>query len=352
MIYGAELSTAWADHLADRKPDAPTVISTFAGCGGSSLGYSMAGYRELLAVEWDDHAVEMFCRNFPDVPVHHGDIAQLDPASVELPPDGLDVLDGSPPCQGFSTSGRRQMHDSRNNLFREYARLLDAWAPRAFVMENVSGMVRGKMRLVFTEALHALKTAGPGYQVRTRLLDASWFRVPQARQRLIFIGIRSDLSAEPKHPEAISRPLTVRDAWADLDGPGRYMPLTGKIAALAPLMPPGRNGKEVLLRAGRQGGFWDNWRLRWDRPSRTLTRSTTALIHPDEDRPLGAREAARLQSFPDEFDWGPSSTWSQAFARIGNSVPPLLMRAIAMSLRDQLDRIDLGRTDGQVRTAS
>ena len=97
------------------------MISLFAGCGGSSLGYSMAGYRELLAVEWDDHAVETFKLNFPDVPVWHGDIAEL---SVEeclrlagLRPGQLDVLDGSPPCQGFSTAGKRKIDDGRNQLF-------------------------------------------------------------------------------------------------------------------------------------------------------------------------------------------------------------------------------------------
>jgi DNA (cytosine-5)-methyltransferase 1 len=103
----------------------------------------MAGYRELLAVEWDDHAVETFKLNFPDVPVWHGDIAEL---SVEerlritgLQPGELDVLDGSPPCQGFSTVGKRKMEDGRNQLFREYVRLLRGLKPKVLVMENVSG---------------------------------------------------------------------------------------------------------------------------------------------------------------------------------------------------------------------
>ena len=105
--YPELLDAAWSAHLAPREPGAPTVISLFAGCGGSSLGYSMAGYRELLAVEWDDNAVETFAMNFPGVPVFHGDIADL---TVEralemagIRPGDLDVLDGSPPCQGFTT---------------------------------------------------------------------------------------------------------------------------------------------------------------------------------------------------------------------------------------------------------
>jgi DNA (cytosine-5)-methyltransferase 1 len=171
------------------------VISLFAGCGGSSLGYSMAGYRELLAVEWDDHAVETFKLNFPDVPIWHGDIAEL---SVEeclriakLNPGELDVLDGSPPCQGFSTAGKRRMNDGRNQLFKEYVRLLRGLKPKVLVMENVSGMVKGKMRLIFVEILRELKSSG--YHVSARLMNAMYYGVPQSRQRMIFIGVREDL---------------------------------------------------------------------------------------------------------------------------------------------------------------
>ena len=130
-------------------------MSTFAGCGGSSLGYTLAGGKVRLAVEWDDNAVETYRLNFPDTPIYHGDIAKL---SVDeclrlsgLKVGELDIFDGSPPCQGFSTAGRRKLDDSRNQLFREYVRLLQGLQPRAFVMENVAGMVKGKMRLVFVE---------------------------------------------------------------------------------------------------------------------------------------------------------------------------------------------------------
>ena len=159
------LDEAWQQHLAPRDKNAPTVISTFAGCGGSSLGYSMAGYRELLAVEWDNNAVETFKLNFPGVPVYHGDIAKL---SVDecmrlaglSEPGELDLLDGSPPCQGFSTAGKRNIDDDRNQLFREYVRLLRGLRPKVFVMENVSGLVKGKMKLVFAEIMRELKPAG------------------------------------------------------------------------------------------------------------------------------------------------------------------------------------------------
>lgn len=346
MSYGAELSSAWADHLAPRKPDAPTVVSTFAGCGGSSLGYSMAGYRELLAVEWDDHAVDVFKRNFPDIPMHHGDITDVDPAVIGLAPGELDVLDGSPPCQGFSTAGSRRIEDPRNDLFRQYVRLLGAWQPRAFIMENVTGLVKGRMRLKFVEILDALKSAGPGYAVTARVLNASMLNVPQARQRLIVIGMRNDLDVTPRHPLPVTRPLSVRDAWADLDHPGEAPRPDPKYknAALIPHIGPGQTGADALKAAGRKAMWFGISRLAWDRPAPTILRSfdkaaATGFLHPRENRWVGVRELSRLHSIPDEYDWGPSS-YAQIHWRIGNSVPPLMMRAVAGTVRDLLDEAD------------
>lgn len=196
MTYFEILDAAWQEHLTPKDVNAPTVISTFAGCGGSSLGYSMAGFRELLAVEWDNNAVDTFRLNFPHVSVYHGDICKL---SVEeciklsglMQPGELDVLDGSPPCQGFSTAGKRQMSDTRNQLFLEYVRLLRGLQPKAFVMENVSGMIKGKMKLIFADIMRELKASG--YEVKTWLLNAKYFYVPQSRERLIFIGVRKNV---------------------------------------------------------------------------------------------------------------------------------------------------------------
>ena len=164
-----------------------TVISTFSGCGGSSLGYKLAGGDVRLAVEWDDNAVATYRLNFPDTPIYHGDIAKLTADECwrlsGLKPGELDILDGSPPCQGFSTAGKRDFGDDRNQLFREFVRLLKDLQPRVFVMENVSGMVKGKMKLIFAECLRELKAAG--YQVKARLLNAMYFDVPQNRARRI-----------------------------------------------------------------------------------------------------------------------------------------------------------------------
>lgn len=308
----------------------------FAGCGGSSLGYSMAGYRELLAVEWDDHAAQVFRRNLPDVKLYHGDIKNVDPSALGLAVGQLDVLDGSPPCQGFSMNGSRQLDDPRNQLFRQFVRLLRAWQPRVLVMENVAGMVIGDMRRLFAEILTELKAAG--YQVKARLVDSSYLGVPQMRKRMIFIGVRSDLGIMPVHPVPAQRPVTVRQAWEGLSDPGPVKPLRPSRAAVVPLIEPGGTGAHALKRRGGKPSLFSCVRLHWDRPSRTIVKdSGTDYLHPREERSIGIRELTRLQSFPDEYDWG-SSTYGQIQARCGNSVPPLMMRAVAAEIRSRILR--------------
>ena len=333
--YPALLDACWQEHLAPRADDAPTVISTFAGAGGSSLGYSMAGYRELLAVEWDDNAVETFRLNFPDVPVYHGDICKL---SVEecmrlaglTGPGELDVLDGSPPCQGFSTAGKRDFGDDRNQLFRQYVRLLRGLRPKVFVMENVSGMVKGIMKIIFADIMRELKASG--YIVSARLLNAMYFNVPQSRERMIFIGVRDDLGIVPSHPKAESRPVTVGQAWVggDIGEVGRLSPA---IANIIPHILPYGDGGDVTGKL-----FFSTKRLDWNYPSRTLNKdmvgSRSAMVHPDHDRTIGCGEAKRITSFPDSYQV--LSGYKFVIPILGNSVPPLFMRSIAGHIRREI----------------
>lgn len=302
----------------------------------------MAGFRELLAVEWDDNAVETFRLNFPDVPVYHGDIANL---SIDetlrltgLRPGELDVLDGSPPCQGFSVVGKRILDDSRNTLFREYVRLLRGLRPKTFVMENVPGMIKGKMKLVFAEILRALKASG--YRVSARVMNAMYFHVPQSRERVIFIGVRDDLDVMPSHPPALAWPPTTREALQDVVpatfGIFRANPAAQRVQAIIPRVLPGRNLSDSI---GGTHGF-TLIRLHWDRHSPTITKTVSlagryaGLIHPEEHRLLTIEELQRLASFPDAFRF--VGKYEDRWARIGNSVPPLFMRAIASHVREQM----------------
>lgn len=313
------LEEAWQQAHAPRDASAPTVISTFAGCGGSSLGYHMAGFRELLAVEWEQNAADTFRLNFPHVPLYHGDIAKL---SVDeclrlagAAPGELDVFDGSPPCQGFSTSGSREIGDQRNQLFREYCRLLEGLRPRAFVMENVSGMVKGDFKIVFAEILRTLKSCG--YRVKARLLNAMFFGVPQSRERMIFIGVREDIGREPSHPAGWSEPVMtsivhphfsqilrsgMRDNWCPAN---TMFPTITKAAG-------------TTSRTGYMSGGH-------------FVRTRESI----ERRPT-LQEFQLLGSFPSAFSF--AGKREDGVDRIGNSVPPLLMRSIARHVRTLIDR--------------
>ena len=322
--YPAILDVAWQKHLAPREADAPTVISTFAGAGGSSLGYSIAGYREMLAVEWDNNAVETFRLNFPEVPVYHGDICKL---SVEeclrlakVAPGELDVLDGSPPCQGFSTAGKRDMGDARNQLFREYVRLLRGLRPKVFVMENVSGMVKGKMKLIFAEIMRELKVSG--YRVSARLMNAMYFHVPQSRERMIFIGVRDDLGIEPSHPKAESRPVTVGEALSGI--------VPSFIKVCSDLY--GRYWRQA--KAGEAlGKSFADWKLDPNKSCPTL-RKKGGFLRWDASRWLARSEYASLGSYPSAFSFIGDEV--DGINRIGNSVPPLFMAAISRHIRQEI----------------
>jgi DNA (cytosine-5)-methyltransferase 1 len=339
--YPQMLDRAWQAHIAPRAQDAPTVVSLFAGCGGSSLGYSMAGYREVLAVEWDRVACSTLRRNFPSVPLHEGDIAKL---AVEealevsgLAEGELDLLDGSPPCQGFSTAGKRKVTDPRNSLFREYVRLLSGLRPRALVMENVTGLVKGRMRPVFVEILRELRASG--YRVKAAVLDARHLGVPQHRERLFFLGVREDLGVEPQFPgqkevNAAFAPwepcvLTLEDAFKGLPaqvGEG----FSADLAALSRRVLPWKDGSSIL-----PGHAFNQKRLAWDRPSRTVPKMVSTsrctygggLIHPDEDQHLTIAELKRIASIPDQYEL--AGAFQQRWAQVGNSVPPLMARAVA-----------------------
>jgi DNA (cytosine-5)-methyltransferase 1 len=202
-------------------------------------------------------------------------------------------------------------------------------------MENVAGMVRGKMRLVFVACLHELKASG--YRVSARVLDAMYFGVPQHRQRLIVIGVRDDLAPEPSHPVAVTWPIPIRVALeaarlvGEVEGDA---PTPGLKDAYGRLWPDVRPGTCAYQLIGK--GFSSCIKPHLDRPSPTLTKTQTGrgfatIVHPAEQPALSIREAAMIGSYPPAFRF--SGSYQEQWARIGNGVPPLLMRAIAEHLR-------------------
>lgn len=228
------------------------AISTFSGCGGSSLGYKMAGFRVLWASEFIPAAQDTYRANHPATILDTRDIRNVQASdildAIGMKPGELDLFDGSPPCASFSTAGKREAgwgkvkaySDTKqrtDDLFFEYSRLIKGVQPKVFVAENVSGLVKGTAKGYFLEILAELKSCG--YVVSAKLLDAQWLGVPQMRQRVIFVGVRNDLASQfgvkPVHPKPLAYRYSVRDAlpWIGETTPRAYRDRRGRSATTA-----------------------------------------------------------------------------------------------------------------------
>ena len=318
----------------------PTVISTFAGCGGSSLGYKWAGFEELLAIEWDQHAVDTFKLNF-DCPIWKKDMCEVTGKEIlkftGLNPGELDILDGSPPCQGFSTVGNRKINDSRNDLTYEYIRLIKELQPKVFVMENVSGMVKGNMKGKFKEIMIALKSTG--YNVKCKLMNSMYYGVPQSRERLIFIGAKDK---EPIYPEPLKKIITMKDAL-NKDGYIEYRANYSKnkvsiqkSAFTKPCLTITKtNSWKTYVEEQNNGQFDNKWKTA-NKPSFTIIKNPVLKVRNKEyvERSLTIDELKILSSFPKEFKL--EGSYNQQWARIGNAVMPKFMEHIARTIKKEL----------------
>lgn len=307
------------------------VVSTFAGCGGSSTGYEMAGCEVVAAVEWDPHAALCYHLNHPRTHLFEGDIANATGEKIlnatGLDVGDLDILDGSPPCQGFSTSGSRVLDDPRNVLFQQHIRLVRELRPRHVVIENVSGMIKGKMRTVAAEVVASLKAEG--YAVSAGLMEAQYFGVPQFRPRVFFIGSRI---GQPTLPRPTSRPVPCRIALAGVEPDEVLVPTNVGQRLMASHLRPGESGDDVMIRLGRKPGWFNVKMIHPDRPSQTIQKSErgqNTLWH-WERRHISIREALVLTGFP--ADYILPGSFCQRWARVGNAVAPPMSREIARML--------------------
>lgn len=329
------------------------VASLFAGAGGSSLGYRLAGYRVLYANEFVPAAQETYRANaVPDTAVDGRDVREIKAAEVlkacRMAPGDLDLLDGSPPCQGFSMAGRREKgwgtereygHGAKQkneDLFFEFVRLRDGIRPKVFVAENVSGLVKGAAKGYFLEILKSLKR---GYQVEARLLDAQWLGVPQARQRIIFVGVRLDLKVNPAFPDPLPYRYSVRDALPWIAAASHDNPF--KVEAETDISRYAIGREYDKLNPGQQSEkYFSLVRAAADKPSPTVMSSSgayesgAAVMHPTEKRRFSIAELKRISSFPDDF--GLTGTYADQWERLGNSVPPVMMFHVAEAIRDRV----------------
>lgn len=310
----------------------PTVISLFAGTGGSSLGYVMAGFEEILAIDFDENAVDNFKLNFPHVPIWKKDIREMKGEEIlrfcNLKKGELDLLDGSPPCQGFSMAGKRKINDERNDLVFHYIRFVDEIHPKIFLMENVPGMVVGHMKGLFNEYLKKMKSLD--YIVKVKILNAKYYGVPQSRKRLFFMGVRKDLEKSPVFPSPNPNVIPAIKALKDVK-PGYTPPFNDKYAKVWSLLKPGQSANVFL-----DNGYQNTVKLNPYKPAPTISKLQTGrgyatLTHWAEPRALSIEEAKALHSFPPDFKL--KGTYQEQWARIGNSVPPLLVKAIAETIR-------------------
>lgn len=309
-----------------------TVISLFAGCGGSSLGYKMAGYKELLVVDFNKNAVETFKLNFPEIPIWQKDITKITGQAIlefcNIKRGELDVLDGSPPCQGFSTAGKRKVMDSRNDLVNEYIRLVSEIEPKVFIMENVSGMVKGTMKGLFIEYLKKMKALN--YNVKVKLLNAKYYNVPQNRQRLIFIGVRKDLNKMPVFPMGNKKLITIKEALKNITPIKRISPCKGQMWAIKQCK-PGEN----LSKYHKKKWWFSYARLPANKPSFCIqTCQAFKVYHYKENRCIDINELLILFSFPHDFKM--KGNYNEQWSSIGNSVPPLFMKAIAENIKTNI----------------
>ncbi len=346
------------------------VIDLFAGCGGLSLGFMRAGYTVTDAVEFDAPIANTYKLNHPEVKVLVDDIANIDSAGVFKAGDA-DVIIGGPPCQGFSMAGARIRHgfidDPRNYLFKHYYNIVKAVKPKVFVMENVKGMMNMQGGLIFQEILKIFSDPelmnGLPYHLYYTVVKAVDFGVPQKRERLVIIGTTipdvefGQLWDETKASIAADDPTffektTVRDAISNLpnvteDGvitnpsPStsyqRYLACAGSQITNHTKSNHSKTAVERMRQIGNGQNFTElaesinsvhsgsYGRLCWDEPAATITTrfDTPAggrFIHPQEDRTLSPREAARIQSFPDDFIF--TGARREISRQIGNAVPP------------------------------
>jgi DNA (cytosine-5)-methyltransferase 1 len=358
-----------------------TAIDLFCGAGGLSEGFRQAGFHVLVGNDFNEVAGRTFARTHPEAVFLPGPVENLTADAVlkasGLQPGELDCLIGGPPCQAFSVyNHKRGMHDSRSQLFREYLRLVSGLRPRWIVMENVMGILSAGGGAAVDAIVSGLGRLG--YEVQFKVLKAEEFGVPQERRRVVFFGTRT--GTEILFPVASHGPgklpfVTIRDAIADLPAlcnGARYEAFSYRQAAISAFqqllragsdgvsnhhapklssinlqrmlhIPPGGSWRDIpydllpegMKKARRCDHTKRYGRMTWDGLACTiLTKCDVhwgAYMHPEQDRAISVREAARLQSFPDWFKFEGSMT--EQYIQIGNAVPPLLGKAIAEAVQ-------------------
>ncbi len=349
--------STWLEEQKVTPSRAYSSIELFAGAGGLALGLEQAGFDVALLNEVDKHAGNTLKLNRPNWNVAVGDVSELDFTHFK---NQIDFLSGGFPCQAFSYAGNKQgFGDTRGTLFFEFARAIEEIQPRVFLAENVRGLLNHENGKTIETIKHKIKEIGYTL-IEPEVLKAIYYRVPQKRERLFFIGIRNDLAKQYRFswPSKFHKVLTVSDALKK----GELF--DSNVPKSAGQTYPAR--KKEILAMVPQGGYWrdlpDNIqreymkksyflgggktgmarRLSWQEPSLTITcapaQKQTERCHPEETRPLTVREYARIQTFPD--NWQFSGPLTSQYKQIGNAVPVNLAQAVGKSIVALLNSLE------------
>lgn len=327
-------------------------IELFAGAGGLALGLEKAGFEEIGLIEIDKNACDTLRLNRPNWNVIEEDIVEFSKKDLlkefNIEKGELDLLSGGYPCQSFSYAGKRLgIDDVRGTMFYYYAEFLRQLQPKMFLAENVKGLTTHDGGKTMQTMLDVFKELG--YEVEWKVLDAWNYGVAEKRQRVVIIGIRNDLKGKVKfeYPKPYDYKPVLKDVLKNVpSSEGAKYPEKKK--KVFDLVPPGGYWKDLpddvareymkscyFMGGGRTGIAR---RLSWNEPSLTLTCSPmmkqTDRCHPDESRPFTTREYARIQSFPD--NWNFAGKMNDVYKQIGNAVPVELARNVGESIMKAL----------------
>ena len=354
------------------------VISTFAGGGGSSTGYRLAGGKILCINEFVEEAQNTYRENYPDTPILPGDIKQLSGKDfldiAKLDVGELDILDGSPPCSAFSVAGKLshsrdgkhsdgwgqtknysdgKMVENIEDLFFEFLRVADDIKPKVIIGENVKGLTIGEAKQYFNKIQNTFEDIG--YDVVAKVLDSRYFGISQTRTRVFFIGVRNDITEKAGlnfmtignvFPQESKDVVPLKDALVGLEYDEEEVKyLTEKFSKTAYWRDTGSKMEidppKVLtgMDYHPKGHHFNLKRVSQYQPAPTLTAmgsndTTAGAFHWAEPRKLTIGELKRIQSLPDDFKL--TGKWNQKSERIGRMVPPLMMKAIADSVYNKV----------------
>lgn len=318
-----------------------TEIELFAGAGGLALGLEEAGIKGLEFVEFDHDACNTLRTNRPKWNIVEDDIHNVDFTRYS---GKIDIVTGGFPCQAFSYAGKKLgFEDTRGTLFHEFARCVKEVNPKMFLAENVKGLLSHDKGRTFSTIINVFE--GLGYTLQYKVLNACFYGVGQKRERVVIIGIRNDLTDKIKfnYPVPDKEWTTLRTALKDCpESEGEsYSENKKKVMELVPaggcwVDLPSDIAKAYMKKSYYSGGGRRGMarRIAWDEPCLTLTTSPsqkqTERCHPDETRPFTVREYARIQSFPDTWEF--AGKMSNKYKQIGNAVPVEMARRIGVQI--------------------